>query len=338
MIRLLTMTCFRAAALVLIFASSPASAWGPVGHMAVGMIAESRLSPRTRDAVRGLLGSATLDDVSNCADSFAYGKERGCPCTNQGRCEDEAVFQIPGDFEASKPWHFIDIDVEKRADESTVMDFCPPQGCAVPEIKKALTVLSAANSTRHAKQVALMWLVHFVGDIHQPLHAAEHRHDAGGNKKKVDVEYKGRSLNLHSAWDQALDPPARVAFDSNVPDRHASLRREARLLANGLSEQLGAADEDSATAAGDELVHKIVIESWKIAKDKIYPRYAQDHGKVAGESRGDYAAGPDGYKTVMQPVAYRRVKLAGVRLAAMLEQTLGRLPADAAAEPAPAAR
>ena len=299
------------AALLLTLCAARASAWGPVGHMAVGMIAEARLSPRTAARVRELLGSATLDQVANCPDNFAYGRIRDCA----------GVFEMPGDFDASKPWHFIDIDVEKQADESTIMRFCPTEGCAPVAIKRDLATLADPGASKLAKQAALTYLVHFVGDIHQPLHCAEHHHDMGGNKKGLDVSYvdpsgKAKKLNLHSAWDAAIDTPKEVSFG----EPHEKLVAAARKLADRLNEELSAQDAGAWTAAPD-VTDRAVIESWQLARELVYPSYLKANGQFADASGEDYRAE---LKAELRPVAYGRVKAAGVRLAALLEQTLGR--------------
>jgi hypothetical protein len=156
----------------------PAFAWGPDGHSIVALIATARLTPAAATAVKALLGNATLADVSSWAD------------------------QIKRDRPETSSWHYVDIPVdaagfdEKRDgnDDNNVVD-------AIEYYEKYV-----ADRTKPMpyRVEALKFLVHFVGDIHQPLHCADRHGDRGGNGRLVFFLDQPRALNLHSVWDSSI--------------------------------------------------------------------------------------------------------------------------------------
>ena len=161
----------------------PVFAWGPVAHRAIAKIAESRLTPQARRAVLAVLGkdgknhAVHLDQIAACPDAFSMGNERFCAYD----------FNIEGDPQRSKPWHYINIPISlKAATADSLKRYCPHgENCVVGQIRKDISVLKNPKSSRLAQQEALMYLVHFVGDAHQPLHCADD-HDQGGNLKPVE--------------------------------------------------------------------------------------------------------------------------------------------------------
>src|SRR5208282_1288401 len=180
----------------------PAEAWGPVGHKAIAMIAQSRLDPQTLQKIRMIMGrNINLDWIANCADVFAH---------SDGPVLCAGTVTMDGDPEQSKPWHFIDIPISESPNASSLTGYCPnQQDCVVAQIRKDMDVLQDPGASMEAKQLALVYLVHFVGDAHQPLHCADDN-DEGGNFKPVDVEARSgdnKYLNLHQVWDHAIDNP-----------------------------------------------------------------------------------------------------------------------------------
>lgn len=278
-------------ALVAAVSAAPARAWGPLEHKAVALVAQDRLSPQARRAVRDLLGDAGLDRIANCADGMLHAS---------GAYDCGGVFSLPADAsKTTAPWHFINIPIAEPTPSSSVMTYCPNgQDCVVEQIRRQAAVLRDPTSLLHQKRVALMFLVHFVGDAHQPLHCADDD-DRGGNGKPVVFE--GTAKNLHSLWDDmilAADWKQQSAMDPAplVGELEADIR----------------ARGDVAQWTSGDFVAAAAIESFGIARDTIYPRYAQDHGQDLGAV----------YQGEMQPIAKRRIEMAGVRLAALLEQAL----------------
>jgi len=178
-----------AALLILAFVES-AWAWGSEGHSIVAEIAQRRLTPNAERMVARLLGrSHSLASVASWADDLREKR----PDTKQ--------------------WHFVDIPVDKARYDATSQ--CKPsdQGdCIIAELDRLKRDLRCAPNARR-KQEALKLAVHFVGDIHQPLHTVAE--EVGGNTIPVQVTMRGLKCagkcqpkpfasNFHAAWDTDL--------------------------------------------------------------------------------------------------------------------------------------
>jgi nuclease S1 len=181
-------------ALLLLATFIPAQlfAWGPKGHAIVADIASSRLTPAARRNLQLLLGADSLASIASWADTVR--KER----------------------DESYGWHFVDIpkDAPGFSDER---DCFRPQdkhknadvdhhNCVVDRIEMFQRILGDENASTADRLEALKWLVHFVGDLHQPLHAVEEAH--GGNDIKLPVFGSPKcgdyDCNLHWTWDTLL--------------------------------------------------------------------------------------------------------------------------------------
>lgn len=152
-----------------------AYAWGSDGHRTIALIAQAQLTPKAHAEVDRLLAlepGSTLASVSTWAD------EHRNPAT--------------------APWHYINFP---RGDcVYNVPRDCPDGRCVIVAINKQLEILSSA-APDDGKLIALKYLVHFVGDVHQPLHAG-YQEDRGGNQYQLQAFLKGS--NLHAVWDSGL--------------------------------------------------------------------------------------------------------------------------------------
>ena len=168
-----------------------ALAWGQEGHSIIAEIAQRRLSPAAQAAVRGLLGNGSLAAVSTWPDDIRDSRH------------------------TTTKWHFADIPLDKN-------DFIPERDCkpdaangdcVVAELERLRTELR--HGSRQQRLEALMFAVHFVGDIHQPLHTVADKR--GGNDIEVTItaagltcatgcppEFKTIKTEFHRAWDSDL--------------------------------------------------------------------------------------------------------------------------------------
>lgn len=154
----------------------PLFGWGPEGHSLVARLAAARLTPAAAARVAEILGPGnTLASVSSWADSV-----------RRARAE-------------SGPWHYIDIPINKP--HLDMERDCAKGDCVIAKIEDFEKVLVNPAVTPVQRKEALMFLVHFVGDMHQPLHCSDNK-DKGGND--VKLEFFGRPSNLHSVWDSGL--------------------------------------------------------------------------------------------------------------------------------------
>jgi nuclease S1 len=155
--------------------ASPVWAWGRVAHRVAGKITEARLTPAAKAAVAALLEPGeSIDNVSTWADDYRR------------------------DHRESGPWHYINIPItEPRYDAK----FVPEEGCVVTKIDEFRKILADAKAPRAERQKALKFVIHFVQDMHQPLHVG-HRGDRGGND--TQVQFFDNGTNMHSVWDSGL--------------------------------------------------------------------------------------------------------------------------------------
>ncbi len=164
-----------------VFGASQAHAWGLMGHRLVGSYAESRLHPVARLEVARLLAGETeptLAGVSTWADELRDDPTRG---------------------PATASWHFVNF--ERGQCRYDARQFCRAGGCIVAAIERYQAVLADRARPQQERSEALKFLVHFVGDIHQPLHAG-YFSDRGGNR--FQISYQREGWNLHSVWDSLI--------------------------------------------------------------------------------------------------------------------------------------
>jgi hypothetical protein len=251
---------------------STAWAWGREGHRIVALIAADRLTPAARAQVAALLGAdarSAMEATSTWADEIRDQRPE------TGR------------------WHYVDIEISAKGYEAA--RDCPGGDCVVAQILKDERLVADTRLPTPARAEALRFLIHFVGDLHQPLHCADH-HDRGGNS--VRVKLAGEEKNLHSVWDTAIvsglgDDPVAVAadLDSQITPQEA--------VAWGRGGPVDWANE-----------------TFAIAKHDIY-------GPLRGAHLEDGAIQlPDDYVLRERPVVAEQLEKAGVRLAMVLNRTL----------------
>lgn len=180
------MRAFLASLLLLLVMCADALAWGSEGHRIIADIAEQYLEPATARQVRDLLAvenATTLAEVSNWAD------------------------EIRPQRRETAPWHFVDIPLQASGYDAS--RDCPRGACVVAQIDRFVAELRDQHLPPRQRLEALKFVVHFIGDVHQPLHASDNN-DRGGNN--VKVLFDGRATNLHAVWDTWLLAPA-VAGD-----------------------------------------------------------------------------------------------------------------------------
>ncbi len=246
----------------------PARAWGVEGHRIVALIAERHLTAAAAAAVNRLLatdGATSMADVTSWADEWREThRETG-------------------------PWHFVDIPLE--ATEYDPARDCPHNACVVAQIRRFARDLADTSRPDAEREQALKFLIHFVGDVHQPLHSADH-HDRGGND--VRVIHEGRPTNLHHVWDVEL-----VRAAAGVAGGEAAM-----------VDQLDAAPAEDPSAA-DPVAW--ANEAHVLAANVVYPNLPDDRGE---DLSGDYTV-------AVTPVVNEQLRRAGLRLAATLNAALG---------------
>ncbi len=279
-------------------AAPAAFAWSHLGHWLVGELAQPLLTPAAQQQVAVLLQgepNPTLAGVASWADELRGGSDADLA-------------------RKTAKWHYVDLDPE-RCDYQPPRD-CPGGNCVIAAIDAQSQILADTAQPAEARRDALKFLVHFIGDVHQPLHAGARKmtegggDDAGGNKYQVSlrtaVAPQGRSArrqvagepvptNLHTVWDyyeleSAILPPEKYA---------------ARLRQGGMAPVAAQALGSPADWA---------VESCQgINAQALYPR--GEDGEWQHKLGGAYL-------DARRPYAEARVRLAAERLATVLNAAL----------------
>jgi hypothetical protein len=263
----------------------PALAWSRMGHWLIGDLAAQHLNAAARAQVAQLLageGDPTLAGVASWADELRDG----------------------GDAErarATSSWHFL--DSKDRSCRMVLPRDCPDGDCVVGAIEKQRALLADRRQPLATRREALKFLVHFIGDVHQPLHNSNHD-DQGGNKFQVSLrtaieptEYSRKNYadgvmgtNLHSVWDFYI------------------------LATPGLSRE--------------QYAKRLAPQVPKIRARKLgSPLSWSEESCALIDGRGLYPASHimDGsYLAAQRALAEQRIALGAARLAAVLNDVLGR--------------
>lgn len=278
-----------------------ARAWGPYGHAIVADIAQDRLTPAAASAVRELLaqeGHQTLDQVASWPDTIGHVPKK------KGGLPDTLV------------WHYVDTDVSQPAYDRD--RDCPDGNCIVEKLPELEKQLADRSATPQQRLDALKWVVHLMGDLHQPLHAAERAHDKGGNAVRLSYygDTKNGHMNLHSLWDEGvLDHQASLVVGPHYTINFDKARAEATRLSTSIT-----ADETAywvSDLSTDDVRHAIIDwanESHGLARSISYAALSQIKG----------ADIQDGYTNIAWPVIELRLQQAGIRLAAVLNAALAK--------------
>jgi hypothetical protein len=171
--------------LALLVLAPPAGAWGPLGHSVVAELAQRHLSPAAEAEVERLLApehTQSLADVASWANQLQ---------------DDPARAAL---WKQTRGQHYINFRGGSDCDYVPPRD-CRDGRCVVAALQYYVDVLGDRSQPDGARREALKFVVHFVGDVHQPLHAG-YRDDKGGNT--YQVQFDGKGSNLHKVWDSSM--------------------------------------------------------------------------------------------------------------------------------------
>ena len=239
--------------------------WGAEGHRIIGDIAAHHLAPEAKTAIEGLLGDKTLADISTWADEI----------------------KSDSTWDWAKPLHYANV----RPGEPTfdMERDCPEVGCVVKAIGDYSKALPDTEQPAGERLTALKFVVHFVGDIHQPLHVS-HARDRGGND--IKVEFFDNRTNLHTVWDSLLIRRTGKAWAEYATELRQRITPEMRSRWSKVTEPTAWANE-----------------SYTLAVDHAY--VVPSSGELGQK-----------YFDCSIPIVERRLQAAGVRLAELLNRVL----------------
>ena len=146
--------------------------WSKTGHRVIGEVAQNYLTRKTKKALNELLKGQSLAAVSNFGDEIKADRN----------------------YRKFSAWHYVNFPADKDYGDVTPSEY----GDLVMGINKCITIVKDPNSTKSDKVFYLKFLVHLIGDLHQPLHVGRIE-DKGGND--IQLQWFGRGSNLHKVWD-----------------------------------------------------------------------------------------------------------------------------------------
>src|SRR5579871_4010873 len=203
-------------------APTPASAWGCKGHQVVALLAEKHLTQHAREMVNKILAGSPIDPNLS-----RYCKEGGTdPMADASTWPDDIRAQRP----ETAPWHYIDIPlgVTAGAARSDLEKFCSKEGCVISAIRDELATLRSPTDSAEKKADALRFLIHFVGDLHQPLHAVSNN-DLGGNC--VPVSFFNEAPQLRNQQLEIYSPNLHAVWDANILEKDSAAKTVDQLAA-----------------------------------------------------------------------------------------------------------
>ncbi|WP_363798661.1 S1/P1 nuclease [Lysobacter firmicutimachus] len=268
-----------ACAALLLTVPAQGLAWGPQGHRLVAALAWDGMTPQARaEALQLLAGEAdpSLPGIANWADEL--------------RANDPKLGKL------SAKWHYVNLAERTAGDDCGYEParHCPNGDCAIEAIRTQTAILADPGRSRTERRQALKFVVHLVGDVHQPLHAG-YADDKGGNDFQIHIDGEpepadGYGTNLHSLWDSRMLTMARLDDAAYL----AKLRRSPVPAAKATGVPPAAADW--------------ARQSCRIAeRPGLYPP--------------SHTLAP-AYVATWRPVAEQQLRLGGARLAAVLNAAL----------------
>ncbi len=272
----------------------PSFGWWETGHRTVARVAAAYLRPATRTRVAQILGVRdTPEEVANAMAAASIWPDETKEQTKTGE------------------WHYIDLALQDS--KKDIPKRCPENNCVTARIDLFTRQLAKRTPTGVSDKDALRYLIHFVGDVSQPLHAAADA-DLGGNCEHIQTFETAK--NLHALWDGGI-------VKTMAPNDAA--------LSDSLEGYIGrlSGGERKSWAKGDP--EKWAWESHELAKEQIYGRlhiplqpvvFPQSCRTAPGEIANFRPYIDTLYINDMKPVVRDQLAKGGLRLARLLNQTL----------------
>ena len=277
----------RLALLAALLLPSPAMAWWEYGHETVARIAWLEASPRTRAELQRLLAQSGKLDTPTCP----------ARTIEQISVWPDCIKTLRDRFSYASTWHYQNVNICQPFDQESA---CRDGNCVSAQIERNLRLLADRSLPVRERIFALAFVVHLMGDIHQPMHAGDHG-DLGGNRVQASYGAIAGRTNLHSIWDGYLADRSMSTPPGN---------------AEGILSELNEADK-AAMRPGS--VTDWARESWQASRDYAY-------GTIMTDPCGPQ---PPGRPVVTEeitvrliPIVRRQAARGGVRLARLLDEAL----------------
>lgn len=271
------------ALLILLLPLAPAHAYWEYGHESVAQIAEVNISQKARANLQRLLRAAPLLGTPKC------------PLRNISEASvwADCIKGDPLRWGYTSSWHYQNVDICKPFDLKSA---CAGGNCVSAQIDRNFALLKDKSLPANVRLEALAFLIHFVGDLHQPLHAGDHN-DRGGNDLKASYGVMP-GYNLHSVWDGLL------------ADRAISA---APAIARRFSQSEKAAIATGSTREWSE-------ENWAVSRDIAYSRAVD--GDPCGPKPDKPVTIDEADVAAARGALRQQVERGGLRLARLLDEAL----------------
>jgi S1/P1 Nuclease len=272
-------------AFFLLLSAAPASAWWEYGHGTVGRIAYLNVSPATRAEVDRLLAQGRLLDTPICPVRTIELASYWPDC----------IKTLGERFSYASSWHYQNVDICRPFDQQSA---CRDGNCVSAQIERNVRLLADRSLPTRERVMALAFLVHFMGDLHQPMHAGDHN-DLGGNRVQVSYGAIAGRTNLHMVWDGYLadrgisQPPGGPA---------------------GILSELSPAD---LAAMREGTLADWARESWQASRDHAYGSIFPN---PCGPAPAERPVITEEITRQLVPVIRRQVARGGLRLARLLDE------------------
>lgn len=221
--------------------------WGQTGHRATGQIAEDHLTIKAKKQINRILQGKSLAFVSTYADEIKSDRR----------------------FREFGPWHYVNLPQgETRYQEETAA----PEGDLLMAIRRCVELLKDSSTSREDKEFYLKMLVHFMGDLHQPLHAGRGE-DKGGND--IQVRWFNDGTNLHSVWDSKMINSFQMSYTELASNTDYLSPKQKHQIASGSfedwmyeSKQLSERVYNSAEV-GENLSYRYMYDWFPVVREQL---------------------------------------------------------------------
>ena len=271
--------------LLLFLASTPAFAWWNYGNETVARIAYWNVNPHTRVEIDRLLRQARLLDTPTCP----------ARTIEQASIWPDCIKTLGERFSYASTWHYQNVNVCQPFDQASA---CRDGNCLSAQIERNMRLLANRSLPVRERLFALAFVIHLMGDLHQPLHAGD-RGDLGGNRISASYGIIAGRTNLHSIWDGYLAERG----ISNPPGG-----------ARGILSELSDTDK-AAMRQGN--VADWARESWQASHDFAYGTVLAD---PCGPIPAERPVITEEITRRLVPIVRRQVARGGLRLARLLDE------------------
>ena len=271
---------------------APAAAWGEYGHKLVARIADANLTPAARREMKRILAQGKAAATPTCA----------LKTIEQASVWPDCVRGLGQRFAYSFSWHYQDIDT---CGDFDIAEACEGGACVTAQIPRQLAIAADRHAKPADRVIALAFVIHFVGDMHQPLHIGDRRADRGGNLVLANYGAMiSARENLHHIWD--------------VP-----LAERALTEPQAVNPRTPSPEEKRAWAQGE--IADWAHEAFDAAKSTTYGNLTDYPDTCAVSPPTDQrAAIGETYIAAATPVVRLQVEKAGIRLAMLLNKAFAR--------------